>query len=136
MFCVFLLLAQIWFNGNITSYWPHGSLVKLPWEIKFPWSDIVLVEWTFTRSGSAKINTLAIQGLGFSAPVILDPQFWVIDGAILAFQNASSNHNGTYTLAVTLLDSAGGKKSSSSVVVIILGKKRVNFTRDIPDPES
>ena len=135
-FFIFLLLAQIRFHGNITSYWSHGSLVKLPWEIKFPWSDILLAEWTFTRSGSDKINTLATRGIGFSAPKIRNPQFWIIDEATLVFQNASSKHNGTYTLGVTLLASAGGKKSSSSVVVIILGKKLINFTRDMPDPES
>ena len=117
--CFFsLLLAQICFDGNITSYWPQGSLVKLPWEIKVPWSKIGLAEWTFVRSGSSKINTLASRGYALSAPVIRDPQFKIIDGATLVLQNASVAHNGTYTLEITLLDSAG--------------KKLVNFTRDMP----
>ena len=132
----FLLLAQIWFPDDDTTYWPHGSLVKLPWEIKFPWSEIAFVEWLFTGSGSTQINTLAVQSLGALVPVILDPQFWIIDGATLAFQNASRTNNGTYTLKITLMDIAGVNKISSSVLVIILGKKLVNFTRDMPDPES
>ena len=128
---IFLLLAQIWFHGNITSHWPHGSLVKLPWEIKFPWSDILLAEWTFTRSGSDKINTLATRGLGVSAPEIRDPQFWIIDGATLVFQNASVDYNGTYTLGVTLLDSASCKKSSSSEYVSTVFKKYVSISLNV-----
>ena len=120
----------------MTSYWPPGSTVKLPWEIKFPSSDIGYVKWRFTRSGSNQTKTLALQSSTAPAPVILDPTFNIIERATLVFQNASVDHNGTYTLGVTLLASAGGKTRSSSVVVIILGKKLVNFTKDMPDPES
>ena len=135
--CFFLLLAQIWFPYGNSTDWPPGSTVKLPWEIKFPSSDIGHVQWRFTRSGSNQTNTLAVQNFfGASAPFILDPTFSIIDGATLVFQNASVDYNGTYTLGVTLLKSAGGHGGTSSVLVIILGKKLVNFTRDMPDPES
>ena len=132
----FLLLAQISFHQNITSYWPTGSTVKLPWEIKFPSSNIASVQWSFARSGSSQIKTLAVQQFGASAPFILDPRFIIINGATLVFQNASVDFSGTYTLGVQLLQSAGGHRSTSSVHVIILGKKLVNFTGDMPDHES
>ena len=132
----FILLAQISFPDGNATYWLPGSSVKLPWEIKFPSSDILAVQWSFTRSGSTQSKDLAEKGPGTSAPIIRDPTFSITDGTTLVFQNANLSHNGTYSLSVTLRRSVGGNTITSDVLVIKLGKKPVNFNGDMPGPES
>ena len=134
-FCFFILLAQISFPYGHATYWLPGSSVKLPWEIKFSSSDIFVVQWSFTRSGSTQTKDLAAQFLT-SAPGILDQTYSIIDGATLVFQNANLSHNGTYTLAVTLRASAGGNTVRSNVLVIILGKKSIICIMDVPSPDT
>ena len=75
---------------------------------------------------------MAEKGPGTSAVIILDPTFSITDGATLVFQNANLSHNGTYSLSVTLRRSVGSNTITSDVLVIILGKKPVNFNRDMP----
>ena len=132
----FILLAQISFPDGNATYWLPGSSVKLPWEIKFPSSDIAVVEWSFTSSGSTQVKNLAARGLGDSVPVIYDPTYSIIDGATLVFQNANLSQNGTYSLSVTLTRSAGGSTITSDVLVIILGKKSIICIIDVPDPDT
>ena len=132
----FILLAQISFPDGNATYWLPGSPVKLPWQIKFSSSDIFGVEWSFTRSGSTQAKGLAVLSFRASVPVILDQTYNITDGATLVFKNANLSHNGTYTLRVSLTAAAGGNTINSDVLVIILGKKPVNFNRDMPGPES
>ena len=134
-FFFFVLLAQISFPDGNATYWLPGSPVKLPWQIKFSSSDILAVQWSFTRSGSTQAKTLAALGFRALVPVILDPTYSIVDRATLVFQNANLSHNGTYTLAVTLRASAGGNTIRSNVLVIILGKKLIICTLDMLDPD-
>ena len=136
VFFFFILVAQISFPYGNATYWLPGSTVKLPWEIKFPSSDIALTQWSFTRSGSTQPKDLAEKTRRASVPDIFDQTYTITDGATLVFQSANLSHNGTYSLAVTLSTSAGGGQQMSNILVIILGKKPVNFTKNMPGLES
>ena len=129
----FFLLAQISFPYGNATYWLPGSTVKLPWEINITSSNIALTQWSFTRSGSTKPKVLAEKSRRASVPDIFDQTYTIINRATVVFQNANLSHNGTYSLAVIF---SAGDQQVSNILVIILGKKPVNFSKNMPDLES
>ena len=121
-----LFLARISFPLDNVTYWSPGSLVKLPWTYNFPKTQIIVVEISFTETGSSTGVTLA-EGFSGANATSKDPSKFTIEGqATLVFKNANLGHNGTYSLVVTLSGNAG--QQSSDVKVVILGEKNVtNF---------
>ena len=118
-----LFLAQISLALDNVTYWSPGSLVKLPWTYSFTKSQILVVEISFTETGSSTGVTLA-EGFSGTKPTSKDPSRFSIEGqATLVFTNANLGHNGTYSLVITLRGSAG--QQSSEVKVVILGEKNV-----------
>ena len=97
-----LFLAQISFPLDNITYWSPGSLVKLPWTYNFPKTQIIVVEISFTETGSSTGVTLA-EGFSGANATSKDPSKFTIEGqATLVFNNANLGHNGTYALGVTL----------------------------------
>ena len=120
-----LFLAQISLALDNVTYWSPGSLVKLPWTYSFTKSQILVVEISFTETGSSTGVPLA-EGFSGANATSKDPNKFTIEGqATLVFKNANLGHNGTYVLGITLRGSAG--QQSSEVKVVILGEKNVTY---------